>query len=74
MSGNSIDPATAKALKECRRMIQDVMKILNDITDENTSNICNNEDAICELSETTETSIADLEQAICDLSEEIDNG
>lgn len=31
----------------------------------------NNEDAVCELSETTEDSIADLEQAICDLSEEI---
>jgi len=31
----------------------------------------NNEDGMCELSETTETSISDLEQAICDLSEEI---
>lgn len=29
------------------------------------------EDAVCELSETTEESIAALEQAICDLSEEI---
>lgn len=54
-------------------MIQDVMKVLNDITDGNTSSIDNNEDAICELSETTETSIAELEQAICDLSEEIGN-
>ena len=29
------------------------------------------EDAVCELSETTEESIASLEQALCDLSEEI---
>lgn len=33
--------------------------------------ITDNEDAVCELSETTEDSIAALEQAICDLSEEI---
>lgn len=29
------------------------------------------EDAVCELSESTENSIASLEQALCDLSEEI---
>ena len=29
------------------------------------------EDAVCELSETTEQQIANLEQAICDLSEEV---
>lgn len=29
------------------------------------------EDAVCELSETTEGNIAALEQALCDLSEEI---
>ena len=29
------------------------------------------EDAVCELSETTEESVASLEQALCDLSEEI---
>lgn len=29
------------------------------------------EDAMCELSESTDTSIASLEQALCDLSEEI---
>ena len=71
---NTIEPATARALKDCRRMIQEAMKILNGITDENAESINKNEDAVCELSETTEMSIADLEQAICDLSEEVSNG
>ena len=71
---NVIESATARALKDCRKMIQEAMKILNDITDENTESINKNEDAVCELSETTEISIADLEQAICDLSEEVSNG
>lgn len=38
---------------------------------DNTKGHAANEDAICEMSETTEDSIAALEQAICDLSEEI---
>lgn len=74
MSSNAIEPATAKALNDCKKMIREALKILRNITDENTESINKNEDAVCELSETTEMSIADLEQAICDLSEEVSNG
>ena len=73
MSNEGINHDTAVALRECREMTQEVMKILNDLINDNTASIDNNEDAICELSENTETSIADLEQAICDLSEEVGN-
>lgn len=40
---------------------------------QNIENISQNEDAVCELSETTEASLTELEQAICDLSEEMGN-
>lgn len=40
-------------------------------TDDNTSGVAGVEDAVCELSETTDDAIAALEQAICELSEEI---
>lgn len=43
-------------------------------TQENTIDIENTEDAVCELSEVMDEAIAALEQALCDLSEEIGEG
>ena len=42
------------------------------ITDRNTMDIVDTQDALCDLSELTDEQSADLETAACDLSEELD--
>lgn len=68
-------PDIIKEFAEMQRKLNDLGRRIDNLyaerCDQGDSDHANNEDAVCELSETTEDSIAALEQAICDLSEEI---
>lgn len=56
---------------EAQMPISDFAALASALVSANKSGIEGAEDAVCELSESTDESIAALEQAICDLSEEI---
>lgn len=64
-----------EAIGAVSEKVNDINRRLDDYIysshSESTININKTEDAVCELSESTEESIAALEQAICDLSEEV---
>ena len=64
----------AKVDKETYYQVATCMLDTQEQTVENTEDIEDSEDALCELSETMDDAIAALEQAICDLSEEIGEG
>ena len=64
----------AKVEKEEYYIVATCVNNVQEQADENTEDIEDAEDAICELSETMDDAIAALEQAICDLSEEIGEG
>ena len=68
MSNNYLDPATAKALKDARRMIQQVMKILNDITDQNGIDISDNSDGLFDIAEVSN----DNSDGLYDLADKIE--
>lgn len=51
--------------------MSDFAAIASALVSSNKTGVAGAEDAVCELSESTDESIAALEQAICDLSEEI---
>lgn len=56
---------------EAQLPMSDFAAIASAIVSSNKTGVAGAEDAVCELSESTDESIAALEQAICDLSEEI---
>ena len=64
----------AKIERDTYETVATCMYNTQEQTDDNTEDIENTEDALCELSETMDDAIAALEQAICDLSEEIGEG
>lgn len=68
MSSNYLDPATAKALKDARRMTQQVMKILNDITDQNGIDISDNSDGLFDIAEVSN----DNSDGLYDLADKIE--
>lgn len=56
---------------EAQVPMSDFAAIASALVSSNKTGVAGAEDAVCELSESTDESIAALEQAICDLSEEI---
>ena len=68
MSSNYLDPATAKALKDARHMTQQVMKILNDITDKNAIDIPDNSDGLFDIAEVSN----DNSDGLYDLADKIE--
>lgn len=56
---------------EAQLPMSDFAAIASALVSSNKTGVAGAEDAVCELSESTDECIAALEQAICDLSEEI---
>ena len=71
MTQNEIYIEFANLQKKMNELGQRIDNLYEIRCNQGDSDHANNEDAMCELSETTDQSIAELEQAICDLSEEI---
>lgn len=73
-TSNYLDPATARALKDARRMTQEVKKTLNDITDANASNITDNSEGVFDIAEVSgenSDGLYDLAEVIAALDERI---
>lgn len=67
-TSNYLDPATAKALADARRMIQDAKKILNDITDKLGIDISDNSDGLFDIAEVSN----DNSDGLYDLADKIE--